>query len=277
MLMNVFVRKLFPVFASALAVLGVAFTSGCGTLPGGRGWGQDAIWPVQWKRIPQAAKNAVLDPATWIPAAGAAVFAIDDWDHKVANWASERTPVFGSRGTADDASDYLRDAVEAEVFLTGVLTPSGDEPWGWAWAKARGLGVEYSALWLNNESTGWIKDGVGRRRPDRSGHDSFPSGHASGAFAAAHLSNRNLDSIQMKPWLRRTIQAGNFTLAGGAAWARVEAGRHYPSDVLAGAALGNFISTFIHDAFLNLPETSTLKLRVEPSPKSLMVGLSWDF
>jgi hypothetical protein len=34
------------------------------------------------------------------------------------------------------------------------------------------------------------------------------------------------------------------------AWARIEAGAHYPTDVLAGAALGNFVSLFVHDAFL---------------------------
>ena len=39
-------------------------------------------------------------------------------------------------------------------------------------------------------------------------------------------------------------------LAAGTAWARVEGGVHYPSDNLFGAALGNFVATFVHDAFL---------------------------
>jgi hypothetical protein len=38
------------------------------------------------------------------------------------------------------------------------------------------------------------------------------------------------------------------------AWARVEGAKHFPSDVLAGAALGYFITAFIHDAFLGLPD-----------------------
>ena len=91
------------------------------------------------------------------------------------------------------------------------------------------------------------------------------------------MSNRNLDSIEIQPWLRRTFQSGNFLMAGGTAWARVEAQRHYPSDVLAGAALGNFIVTFIHDAFLNLPDKYGLSLRIEPSRQGLTVGLGWDF
>lgn len=256
----------------------LALTAGCGTLQhSDRGWGQDAAWPVNWKRIPAAAGKALLDPATWAPAAGAAVFAIDDWDRKSSRWASDRTPVFGSKGTANDASDYLRYTLSGEVFVTAALTPSGDDALDWTISKARGLGVEYGAIWLNNEATGWAKAGVGRKRPDGDGNESFPSGHASSAFAAARLSNRNLDSIEMKPWLRRTFQAGNFTLAGATAWARVEARRHYPSDVLAGAALGNFLSSFIHDAFMNLPEDSSFSLRLEPSRRGLMVGLSWDF
>ena len=44
------------------------------------------------------------------------------------------------------------------------------------------------------------------------------------------------------------------TLAGATAWARVEGGVHYPSDVLAGAALGHFVtSTFTH-ALLTRPQ-----------------------
>jgi membrane-associated phospholipid phosphatase len=46
------------------------------------------------------------------------------------------------------------------------------------------------------------------------------------------------------------------------AWARVEARKHYPSDVLAGAALGHFLTAFIHDAFLNLPEDGSVDFSV---------------
>jgi len=52
-----------------LSLAGMA-VSGCGTMPNGRGWGQDAIYPFDWKRIPQAAKRAALDPVTWGPGGG---------------------------------------------------------------------------------------------------------------------------------------------------------------------------------------------------------------
>jgi hypothetical protein len=55
-----------------LAVAFIVFTvTGCGTLKNGRGWAQDAVYPVELKRIPRAAFNALVDPETLIPVAGA--------------------------------------------------------------------------------------------------------------------------------------------------------------------------------------------------------------
>jgi PAP2 superfamily protein len=266
----------------SLAVLGFLVVTcvgtGCGTLKNGRGWGQDAVWPIQWERIPKAAVRALVDPATWVPAIGAAVFTIDDWDEQTARWASREQPIFGSTKTARDMSDNLREALTLETIATALLTPSGDEPLEWGFSKAKGLAVEYyGGLKLTGFATGQIKQTVGRNRPDNTDTESFPSGHSSIAFAGARLSNRNLDSIPMKPWARNSLKVGNFAMASATAWARVEAGRHFPADVLAGAALGNFITTFIHDAFLNLPEDTPLGFYLEPSLSGVTAAVSWSF
>lgn len=262
-------------FASVL-LLGLCAT-GCSTLPNGRGWGQDAIYPLQWKRIPQAAKNALLDPATWIPAAGAALFAIDDWDEKTARWATERTPIFGSQETADNASDVMLTALGAVTLVTAVATPGGDEPLEWSWAKAKGLAVEYGAVAANQFLTEEIKEATGRDRPDGPRDSSFPSLHASSAATFAALANRNVKSIAMPTWARTSVQVTTTTTAAAVGWARIEARKHFPTDVLAGAALGNFLSVFIHDAFMNLPEDSQFGFRIEPSPKGVWAAVSWDF
>jgi len=55
-----------------------------------------------------------------------------------------------------------------------------------------------------------------------------------------------------------SLQLGNLLLATGVGVARVEAGAHYPADVLAGAAIGHFLSAFIYDAFIGLPEHERL-------------------
>ncbi len=73
------------------------------------------------------------------------------------------------------------------------------------------------------------------------------------------------------------VQIGNILLATGVGWARVEAGKHFPSDVLAGAALGHFLSVFFHDAFMGLPEKDRLGLYILPSKHGGMIGLSFGF
>ena len=252
-------------------------TTGCGTLPDGRGWGQDAIYPPRWERVRAAAKHALFDPVTWIPALGAGVFAIDDFDQKTSDWATEHTPIFGSVSGADDASDNLKNALQMETAATWLLTPSGSEFPEWGFAKIRGGAVEYGALQATGALTDLGKSTTGRTRPDDSNDRSFPSQHASTAFANARLSNRNLDSIRMPAWARNSLKGGNLVMATGTAWARVEGKRHYPSDVLAGACLGNLVTTFIHDAFMNLPESKGVSFYIEPAPSHVFAGVSLDF
>ena len=68
--------------------------TGCGTLANGRGWGQDATLCPGWDRVGQAALNAALEPETWAPVAGAAIFQIGSLDRNLSNWSSKRTPIF---------------------------------------------------------------------------------------------------------------------------------------------------------------------------------------
>jgi len=44
----------------------------------------------------------------------------------------------------------------------------------------------------------------------------------------------------------------------------VERRHHFPSDVLAGVTPGNFLSAFICDAFIGLPESKVYGLAVSP-------------
>ena len=264
------------IFLGTFAWLSICAT-GCGTLGNGRGWGQDAIYPVDLSRVPRAVKTALFDPLTYVPAAGALIFAIDDFDERVSDWAVRHNPVFGSESRASDASDYLRGALIAEAFATAVVTPSGDEPAEWALAKAKGIGVEVLAWLGSGLATDGLKDATDRTRPDRSDDRSFPSGHATSAFSAAALANRNLNSIQMKKGWRTALKAANIALASSVAWARVEGQKHFPSDVLAGAALGNFLTIVIHDSFIGLRENGNFSFYIEPAKDGGKVMLYWSF
>jgi membrane-associated phospholipid phosphatase len=252
------------------------FITGCGTLNNGRGWGQDAIYPVEQKRITHAAYHAFFDLQTLIPAAGALIFTVDHYDKNASHWATRHHPIFGSENTAEQTSEYLLYSLEAETFATMVATPGGKDPKDWAYSKAKGLGVELAAELATVGTTNLLKNATDRSRPEGGGK-SFPSNHSSNAFSSTTLSNRNLNAIPMAEEIRMPLQIGNILLATCVGWARVEAGKHYPSDVLAGAALGHFLSAFIYDAFMGLPEHRRLGIYIEPSKHGVMVGLSFGF
>jgi hypothetical protein len=263
--------RVCPVFLLALTL------AGCGTLPDGRRWGQDAFYPLDLDRIASAAHDAFFNVNTLAPLAGAVVFGIDDFDERASDWAVKHTPIFGSPTDARDASDDLKAALEIEAVATAIATPSGDTFDEWVVSKARGAGVELLAAGATDNITSWLKDGTNRTRPDKTSDRSFPSAHASEAFSFATLANRNLDSIRIGPALRPAVKAGNIVVASGVAWARVEAQRHYPSDVLAGAALAHFLTAFIHDAFLNLSEDDDVGFAVLPVEGGAAAMLSFRF
>jgi hypothetical protein len=260
-----------------LVVLSALIPAGCGTLPDGRRWGRDAFSPIDFDRVSRAAHDAFFNVNTLVPLAGAAVFAIDDFDERVSDWAVKRTPVYGSRGSARDASDDIKTALAVETFITALATASGDLSDEWIVSKAKGGVVEFAAISVADGTTDLLKSATGRTRPDESDDDSFPSGHATSAFSYATLSNRNVDSIHMPHALRTPIKVGNLLLASGVGWARVEAEKHYPSDVLAGAALGHFMTAFIHDAFMNLPEDRDVDFAVFPVEGGAGMVLSLRF
>lgn len=54
-----------------------------------------------------------------------------------------------------------------------------------------------------------------------------------------------------------------------------EGGKHYPSDVLFGAALGNFVAIFVHDAFL--PAESNTQFRASFGRREVSFGVAYSF
>ena len=233
-----------------LLLLFCLFASGCGTLPNGDRWGQNAHFPT-WEKLKSSAWNAARDPHTWAPLAGAAVMSLGDLDEDLSDWALREHPVFGSESSADDASDVMAEALAGTAIVSALATPGGPRE-GWFVPKLKGVLVETSAALVAGSITSGLKSTISRRRPDDSNDRSMPSAHASAAASFAALTNRNLDAINMAPRARKVLQYSATTVSGLTAWARIESRDHYPSDVLVGAALGHFITTVLHDSMMGV-------------------------
>ena len=89
-----------------------------------------------------------------------------------------------------------------------------------------------------------LKELIGRERPDESStsstvfhpfsrHDAFPSGHSTFAFALAS----SISAESRSRWVPAVL----YPVAALTAWSRVRDARHWPSDVVAGAAIGGWV------------------------------------
>ena len=104
-----------------------------------------------------------------------------------------------------------------------------------------------SSLLLAGATTGLLKYTVGRWRPNQtstqyefapfSGHDSWPSGHTTMAFALAASASYELH--------RTWATVGLYTLAAGTGWARMNDEKHWLTDVGGGALIGITSAKFI--------------------------------
>ncbi len=150
---------------------------------------------------------------------GASAAIISHWDKRLQKrWDG----LLGNHRSYSDIGQYT---LIGSTFALGLLAPGeGRNAWDELWTIGEGYGA--AAL-----TVAVLKEAVQRPRPGGGGigTHSFPSGHSSAAFTSAALIQEN------SGWLAGAPAAG---LAAFTAFERVEEGHHYPSDVLAGAAIG---------------------------------------
>ncbi len=239
---------------------------GCAGITDRGSWGATVAWP-DGQRLARAAGAALGSPHTWAPLAGAVVFAATDLDDEVSEWAVREQPLFGSN--AENASDQLRNLAAGSYLLTALVVPSDS-----AAHRASGLAVGLSTLALERGTVAGLKSLTSRTRPDGSDDASFPSGHTSMATATATMAVSNLDYVDAPAWLLRTSQIGLYGIAGATGWARVEAEKHYPSDVLAGYAIGAFIARFMEEAFISSADEPAMRISATPLPGGAVLTFS---
>jgi membrane-associated phospholipid phosphatase len=124
-----------------------------------------------------------------------------------------------------------------------------------------------------------LKVATGRARPRQAPDDpddfrpfrgdvSFPSGHATIAFALASSLDQETGA-RWVPWVA-------YPAAALTAWSRVRDREHWLSDVVAGAALGTWAGGAI-DRYERSPGPSGLRLFFKPSRRGARVGLRARF
>lgn len=253
-----------------LIALAVVLATGCAS--GKRDLTARDYWPSgsRWK---QSTMQALKSRGTWVPLLGAAAVSIDDWDRHISEWAVENTPVFSSPDHAQEASDNLRTATAVAMVGTALAVPNGSGAWE---TRPERIVLEVVTVGLNNGLTSGLKRLTDRERPDGVGDDSFPSGHSSQAFVQTELACLNVNGMRgLSEGWKIALKTSFRAMAWGTAWARVEGGRHYPSDVLFGAALGNFVAIFVHDAFLPADPKARITAVISRRELSFSVALSF--
>jgi membrane-associated phospholipid phosphatase len=139
---------------------------------------------------------------------------------------------------SETAGDVLRFAIPATAY---ALTFAHHDP------EARPQ--FYKSLAMTVGSTWVLKETVRKERPDGSGDDAFPSGHAAAAFQGASFIHRRYGIKQAWP---------AYVLASYTGWTRVDSDKHDTTDVLAGAALG-VASSFIFAKRRDVSVTASLE------------------
>jgi membrane-associated phospholipid phosphatase len=207
-----------------------------------------------------SAKHALLSPWTWGPAAASVVFYASGLDPVVSDWAMSNTPVYGSMAAASEASDFFQRMSHIGFYGSTLFAYATTMPRPGITGAALGIGGSYGAIALTAALTGAGKSSVGRLRPNESDTRSFPSGHTSNATVHATLACRNVDMMPMPRATRLLLQGALVSTAVATAWGRVEGGHHFPSDVLAGAALGHFVGAFASELIwrLGFPVRATI-------------------
>ncbi len=201
-------------------------------------------------RPPSLLKMALLDtghvltsPARWrdrewlaVSGATAALAALSLADEPLSDAAREKGPTFGFVGGAlEDLGGPGSFVLLGGFYLAGAIGKD---------SKAKD--VCFDGLAASLIATGMItpvlSTVIGRERPTEE-HGaysfqpfegrSFPSSHATQAFAVASVIATSYDSA----W----VKAAAYGAAAMTAYARVRRGKHFPTDVVAGAAIGTLV------------------------------------
>jgi membrane-associated phospholipid phosphatase len=129
------------------------------------------------------------------------------------------------------------------------------------WLEACLVTAGYTAL---------VKEIVGRTRPNGQDDKSFPSGHASNAFALATVAERHYG------W---KVGVAAYGVAGLVGLSRLQQNAHFLSDVISGATLGFIVGRTVVRVNTSSKLFGRVKVNVSPAvarnSRAIVVRVSW--
>lgn len=227
------------------------------------------------KVISQSAKKAFMNPNTWVPLTAATAIGVAGFDKTISSWASRNTYIYNSKIEASDTSDVLRKLSNINYNITLFATPDGKNLDDYMSNKLLSLGFTNGARTLVSGTTNTLKHKIGRERPDSSDLLSFPSGHTSSAVTHSILSQRFLEKAPIKKQHKTVLNLYYNIVGWGTAWGRVEAEKHYPTDILIGASIASFVSNFFYNAFID--NESKLDINIVFNPNDSLGTIQLNF
>lgn len=214
------------------------------------------------EKFSRSTQAAIKQPSSWAPLLAATIIAVTDKDVEISDWAQQETPVFGSMRSAANASDRLVDSLVISAGVSALFIPDHSTESDLLTTNAEFFLVESLGLSANSVITSSLKSAADRTRPNHYDQRSFPSGHTSSAFTAANFSKHNIQQLNLADNTKKYFVWAFDGAAIATGWARVEAGWHYPVDVLAGAAVGNMVANVFTDMYLKNSESVTMTIEL---------------
>jgi membrane-associated phospholipid phosphatase len=111
------------------------------------------------------------------------------------------------------------------------------------------------------------------KKTSKTARQSFPSGHAANAFASAVFLSTVYARLHPTSPARPWIWGGSLAVATTVGYLRYNAGKHFPTDILAGAVLGGAIGWMVP----KIHEGDRVGLAIAPGTDGAVVGLTLQF
>jgi membrane-associated phospholipid phosphatase len=146
--------------------------------------------------------------------------AISTWDQDISDHFRDEWPALGDAGQVAGGTGVMAATTIGLVVASKYTDSSRFKKMAFAFAQS---------IVVENTIVQATKFAVGRERPDGSNHQSFPSGHSADTFTLATVVTHYYGWKWGTPF---------YAFAGLVAASRIEKGKHWPSDTVAGATIG---------------------------------------